>query len=304
MIARATPLVKNIELTSICNFDCPICVSKNWTRGNMDLSLLEKILSTNQALLDGQAVWLHYRGEPLAYPHLLEAIRLFDDYHVRTRLSTNGLLLRNRMIDALLDSPLEGLVVSMITNDPADYQMLRGKDCFGAVHDHILSLIRKHRESGSQTKIQVMGLNYGQDEKKLSSFIRYYNELGVEVAIHKFSDRIQQSRFHPVGDPRQSPPVKRLPCKWLFNDMVILYDGSITTCYFDLASRLILCNIRDFDYSIQAVWESDIYTQKREEHKQLLFTGACEECSDWIYEHPDVDKTYNTFIHLYPSSIR
>ena len=303
MITKDTPNVKNIELTSLCNFDCPICVSKTWSKGHMDLDLLERILSTNRDVLAGQAVWLHYRGEPLVYPHLLEAIRLFDSYQVKTRLSTNGLLLTDKMIHSLLESPLEGLVVSMITNDPADYAMLRGRDKSRTVHNHILSLIRAHEQMGSPTKIQVMGLNYGQDAEKLSAFIRYYNELGIEVAIHKFSNRINQSRYHPDFE-QEMPPVRRLPCKWLFNDMVILYDGSVTTCYFDLASRLILCNIRDFDYSIQAVWDSDLYARKREEHRQLVFTGACENCTDWIYEHPDIEKRYNTFIHLYPSSIR
>lgn len=298
MIPQRIPNIKNLELTSYCNLNCPICVEKTWKHEHISLELLETILSKNKEVFEGQSIWLHYRGEPLLYPQLEAALDLFETYHVRTRLSTNGVLLTPQKIDMLLHSPLEGLVVSVITDDAEMYKQLRGSDKYNTVRANVDNLIVAHQILGSHTKIQVMGLNYGQGASKIEAFVKHYNNLGVEVAIHRFSDRINQSRYNT--DLKKSLFSKRLPCKWLFKDMVILCDGSITTCYFDLATRLVLCNLRDYDYSILEVWNSEIYQRKRAEHDSLCFEGACKECCDWVYEHPDLDKEINTFVNIYP----
>ena len=299
MIPQKTPHIKNLELTSYCNLNCPICVEKTWKREHLSLELLETILSKNKEVFEGQAIWLHYRGEPLMYPQLKEALHLFDTYHVRTRLSTNGLLLTPQNIEMLLHSPLEGLVVSVITDDAMMYKELRGTDKHATIEANVNNLIAAHKAYGSQTKIQVMGLDYGQGTAQIEAFVRHYNDLGVEVAIHQFSDRVSQSRYHPSLE--RVPITKRLPCKWLFYDMVILCDGSVTTCYYDLASRGILCHLSDYGYSILEVWNSEVYRRKRAEHERLSFEGPCKECSDWVYEHPDLDKDTNTFVRLYPT---
>ena len=297
MKKRYIPYVKNFELTSYCNLNCPICVEKTWKREHLSLKLLETILEKNKEVFEGQAIWLHYRGEPLLHPQLKEVLDIFEAYHTRTRFSTNGLLLTPQKIDMLLNSPLESLVVSVITDNRESYEQLRGSNKYDTVRTNVDNLIRMHQASGSHTKIQVMGLNYGQGVDKINGFVKYYNDLGVEVSIHKFSDRVLQSRYHP--EFVKHPLLNRLPCKWIFNDIIILCDGSITTCYFDLASRLVLCNLRDYDYSILDVWNSDIYQRIRAEHENLHFNGACKDCTDWVFEHPNLDKDINTFINIF-----
>lgn len=298
MTTREIPYIKNVELTSYCNLNCPICVEKTWKREHINLELLETILSKNAKVFEGQAVWLHYRGEPLLHPHLEETIALFDTYKVRTRLSTNGLLLTPQKIEALLHSPLEGLVVSAITDDAAMYKKLRGADKYAVVNANIENLIAAHKAYGSKTKIQVMGLDYGQGAAKIDGFVKHYNDLGIEVSIHLFSNRVNQSRYHPATAPHTEP--KRLPCNWLFNGLVILSNGDVTTCYFDLSTKLVVCNLRDYDYSILDVWNSSTYRQMRSEHENDRFEGACKNCTDWIYEHPDIAKEHNTFVKIYP----
>lgn len=297
MTPREIPLIRNFELTSYCNLNCPICVEKTWQRNHISLKLLETILSKNRDVFEGQSVWLHYRGEPLLYPQLEVALEMFEQFNVRTRLSTNGLLLTPQKIDMLLRSPLEGLVVSVITDDAVKYKELRGADKYTIVNDNVANLIAAHKECGSNMKIQVMALDYGQGVDKIKAFVRHYNGLGIEVSIHQYSDRVTQSRYHP--EKEKSNTFKRLPCKWIFNDMVILCDGSVTTCYYDLSSRLIMGNLEDYDYSILAFWDSEAYRKIRAEHESLSFEGACKECSDWIFEHPDIDKEKNTYVRLY-----
>ena len=298
MKTKEYPNIKNFEITSFCNLDCPICVQKTWHRQHLSIELLYKILERNSAILNNQTVWLHYRGEPLLHPDLIEIIQAFESFNIKTRFSTNGILLNEKLIHQLLESPLQGMVVSVISNNEDVYKELRGKDRFRQVNANVIHLIKYHAEMNSRMKIQVMGLNYGQDPSELKNFIDYYLQLGIEVAIHKFSYRVNQSRYSPENyfEKKQD---KRLPCKWLFNDMIILSDGSVTTCYFDLASKLISGNLKDFDYSIADLWNSKRYNNMRDEHTRSLFNGACKACTDWVYEHPDINPNDNTFITIY-----
>ncbi len=298
MITKKYPNIKNFEITSFCNLDCPICVQKKWERQHLSIELLYTILEKNKDIFNNQAIWLHYRGEPLLHPQLIEIIKVFDFYNIRTRFSTNGILLNEELINRLLETSLEGLVISVISNDEDIYRKLRGKNMLQQVKTNVINLIKSHGEKKSKMKIQVMGLNYGQEQLELQQFVNYYLQLGVEVAIHKFSNRINQSRYTPENFSIKNQE-ERLPCKWLYNDMIILSDGSITTCYFDLGSKLILGNLRNFDYSITEMWNSQIYNKIRDEHNNLIFNGACKDCSDWIYEHPDINTDDSTFITIY-----
>jgi radical SAM protein with 4Fe4S-binding SPASM domain len=300
MITKQYPNIRNFEITSFCNLDCPICVQKTWKRQHLSIELLYNILEKNKDVLNNQAVWLHYRGEPLLHPRLIEIIQVFDLFNIKTRFSTNGILLNNDLINRLLETSLEGMVISVISNDENVYRELRGKNMLQQVKANVINLMKSHTEKKSQMKIQVMGLNYGQEQSELQQFIDYYLQLGIEVAIHKFSNRINQSRYAPENFSEKIQE-KRLPCKWLFNDMVILSDGSVTTCYFDLGSKLILGNLKSFNYSITEMWNSQIYNKMRNEHNHLIFNGACKDCSDWVYEHPDINIDDSTFITIYNS---
>jgi len=109
----------NIELTSRCNKSCWCCGRRkierdypalvNW--GDMEFKLIQKIA---KQLPEGIVVQFHNNGEPLLYPQLYGALRLFKN-QVRT-FNTNGLLLVEKAVE-IIDN-LDTLVISVIENDP------------------------------------------------------------------------------------------------------------------------------------------------------------------------------------------
>jgi len=295
MNKRLYPKITNIETTNLCNFNCPICVEKTPPYGFLKMDLLDKIIYYNQKILRGQKIWLHFRGEPLLHKELFQIIEKLNEVGVETRLSTNGFLLTQTNIEKILSSKLGGIVVSLITLNPRMYQKLRGNSYFLTVKNNLLNLIKQAKKVGSQLKIQVMGLNYGR-EKEITKFINYFHQKGVEVAIHQYSTRLGKSRYQPKGVNLPSW-VKRYPCYWLFNNIIILFDGSVTTCCHDLSGRMIVGNLKDFGYSILSIWNSKEYDLLRNNHERMIFNKACRNCVDWVYGHPQTKKYY---VCIYP----
>ncbi|MBF0595258.1 MAG: SPASM domain-containing protein [Candidatus Omnitrophica bacterium] len=115
----------HLELTSLCNKDCWMCGRRKIDRdypeiamnyGHMEFSLVEKIAAQ---VPEGIVVQFHNNGDPLLYPRLGDAVRLFQG-QIRC-LDTNGKLLVDQAED-MIDN-LDTLTVSVIENDPeADEQ--------------------------------------------------------------------------------------------------------------------------------------------------------------------------------------
>lgn len=298
MNKKTYPNIKNIESTNWCNFDCPVCVEKKPPRGFLKLDLLEKVIAHNKEILEGQNIWLHYRGEPLIHKELFEIIKMLSQIKVKTRLSTNGFLLNEGNIEKILASDLKGIVVSLMTLNIKRYQEFRGNTYLPVIKDNLLNLVRQAKKMKSRLKIQVMGLDCGFKEET-TGFINYFHQLGIEVAIHRYSTRLGKSRYQPDGIKFPSK-AKRYPCHWPFNDMIILFDGQVTTCYYDLGGQLIIGNLKDFNYSIQSLWNSPKYEQLRTAHNRLLFNDVCKNCVDWIYGNPQLRDKFKSYVTIFP----
>ena len=110
--------VIQIELTNHCNGNCPWCENSRMKRqkGFMNLDSAKQII---EKIKDRQNyVFLHFYGEPLLHPQLIEIIELFYQNGINTGLYTNGQLLTDRMINALAESNLRDIFISMNRFNP------------------------------------------------------------------------------------------------------------------------------------------------------------------------------------------
>jgi radical SAM protein with 4Fe4S-binding SPASM domain len=110
----------HLELTSRCNKNCWMCGRRKIDReypeiamdyGDMDFELVERIADQ---LPEGIIVQFHNNGEPLLYPQLGQAIRLFKG-QIRC-LDTNAKLIVDRAED-IIDN-LDTITISVIQDDP------------------------------------------------------------------------------------------------------------------------------------------------------------------------------------------
>ncbi len=297
-IIKSIPQITNLEVSNICNLNCPICIEKAENQGYLSLELTDKIIQHNKDILSGQSVWLHYRGEPYTNKEIFGISDMLYTHGIKSRLSTNGILLNEKNILKTIDSHIGNIVISVVTLDEKKYAAMRGQNHL----DRVLYNIKQLCDATitSDVKIQVMGLDYGQSQQEIDEFINYFHERNIEVAMHKYSDRAGLSRYNPTSSSKSNDTIRRVPCNWIYNNLVILYNGDITTCYFDLGCRNVIASIKDYNYSIMELWNSEKIKNLRKQHEASIYQGACEQCVDWIYYNESVPKELKYYVRIYP----
>ena len=143
--ATSFPRRLGFFLTDRCNFACPMCAvqdarDEGLTRGrDLPFELLEKALaecSPHQPVVD------LIGGEPLLYPHLVEAVKLASQRSVLAAITTNGLKLQD-YAEELVRAGLPLLQVSLDGWDEPS-QTARGlvKGSFDRLRDGVRAVQR------------------------------------------------------------------------------------------------------------------------------------------------------------------
>ncbi len=106
-----------LEFSSLCNLNCPMCFrgTIREKRGVMSLEVFNRIFE--EKLLSLKWVVIGGMGEPLTNPEALEMIARLKRKKLHVRLSTNGFLLTDDLIKALIDMEVDEIFISCETGD-------------------------------------------------------------------------------------------------------------------------------------------------------------------------------------------
>lgn len=115
------PEILILETTTRCNADCFYC-GRPKTNHDMDLELFKSIIDAAPFITE---VHPNTRGEPLLYPHLIEAIQYCKDKGKRVQFYTNGSLLNRKSTEELFNTGLDRIVFSIDDCDPTRYALSR-----------------------------------------------------------------------------------------------------------------------------------------------------------------------------------
>jgi radical SAM protein with 4Fe4S-binding SPASM domain len=228
-------------------------------------------------------LWLHFLGEPLMHEDLPWMITHAKAAGAPTvGLSTNGVLLRGALADALLGSGLDRLECSMDAIDRDNYRAMRGRDHFARATRNLRTFLARKARAGNdlpQTSIQFM--RTAEVEAALPAIIAAWRpHLGkrdfiMTIEPASFGGAITVAK--PPGDDTNSRP----PCNWLFDSLVVLQDGTVTMCGADWDAHAPLGNVSD--QTIAAIWSGPEMQRRRAAHQEGRFAavGPCAECEDW-----------------------
>jgi radical SAM protein with 4Fe4S-binding SPASM domain len=109
-----------LDLTNQCNLRCRYCFNLHnldQPPTHLDLALLDRALRSRAAA--GAKNWFLSGGEPLCYPHLDEALRLFQEHGHRPKIATNGILLKPPVVDAWVARGVRSVQFSFDTLRPS-----------------------------------------------------------------------------------------------------------------------------------------------------------------------------------------
>ena len=191
--AQPLPEELYLEVTNRCNLKCTTC-PQSWGMSEESADLTPE---TARSLLDQlpsvRRVVLHGIGEPTLNPRLVEIIGVVKERGAYALFNTNGLLLRGRLLQALVQSGLDEVRISVDAATPETYELVRGADMFARVITNARSLNEARDRLGAstpRTSLWMTGLKSNIQE--LPELVRIAANAGItEVYIQRlvFSGR-------------------------------------------------------------------------------------------------------------------
>ena len=147
------PEVIRIEPAAGCNLACSHCPTGtiSMKRGVMSKEVFEKILRTLRARRNEiHAVVLSHGGEALLnknFFHMVRAVKEIGIPFVKT--VSNGMLLNDEAIEALIDSGIDAIEISTDGDSPQANDFIRVNSDFGTIIGNVKRLIDAKRERGA-----------------------------------------------------------------------------------------------------------------------------------------------------------
>jgi hypothetical protein len=226
-----------LELTSKCNLRCGMCPLPVLRRPyeDMEWSLVEKVEREIHGL-GLKLKWLHEMGEPLIYPRIDDAIRLFPE----ASLSTNGLLLTREVGEKLLGANLRRLRICVDSIDAEVYPQVRTGGDFAKLVELTRAFLDQAAGHPIRIEIQKMRSRLTKNEtvddfRRLFELKRYPNARVIEKTCEAL-DVNEETDLHGkfYGCVQGS----------FFTWIVVFADGRVTHCCYDAHGDQVIGDLR------------------------------------------------------------
>jgi radical SAM protein with 4Fe4S-binding SPASM domain len=288
------PLRLWVEPTSICNLRCVMCPNKDLKiedKGFMDMELFQKII-------DECASWVYdvhllHRGESLLHPEFFVMAKYATEKHVRTKLHTNGTLLDEEKSRQMIESGIDQLSFSFDGYDKETYESIRVNGDFDQTVKNIQRFLSIKKELKSKKPYTILELidfpdsRIRSDTAKKKAFRDKFKGLPLDQLVIK--------EFHnwagEVGTKHKRKTFS--PCTFLWNALVIFWDGAVLPCSQDFFGYYILGNVKDS--SLAEIWNNEKILHLRKEHlkNDIEEFETCRECDRvWREKFLGVPKEY------------
>ena len=235
-----------------------------------------------------------FRGEPLMHPQLIPFLQYAKQKGVGPiQMASNALLLDDQMQDRLIEAGIDYLSFSLDTVDPKVYERSRMFGNLEISSNHVKSMglkCKERKKKGlSAPTIQVSTINIEEYLPKQKEFIEEWLPYVDVVRVYEQHD--EKGR---LVDPqiRKSLDIfeERKPCRKVFTDMIIYWDGRMALCNYDWNEQRNIGNANTM--TLQEAWDSEEYENVRKMHLCNQFDrGICADCHHW-----KIDYTENGFI--------
>lgn len=240
-----------VETTNICNANCVFCAYQYQDRfrsgrGVMSDGLFAKAMADYAALApkpeQRHVNFTPVVGEPLADPHIIQRIAQAKAIGADVTFFTNGILFDRIDLGALLDTGVDRIYISTGPFERDSYERIyRTQGKYGELLASVQKLLDARNERKAATRVNFMF----RSPIPLSQIVRLpdfkrcilprlrpkeVRNLYAQVrGFDSWGGQIQPSDLPQGMGIAQAPRLKRRPCVWTFNPMV-LYDGLVRAC--------------------------------------------------------------------------
>ena len=174
------PKVLYIETTNRCNLRCKGCIlyRGNW-EPDRDMSLQDLVMITDQ-LPELERATLHGVGEPLLNKALCRMIAHLKKRNVCVLFNSNGILLDEKRRNAIMDSGLDELRISLDAASPQGYEIIRNSNQFNRVVQNLRIFLKLQKKRRVVTpKLSIWFLGTKENIAELPGLLRLAAEIGI-----------------------------------------------------------------------------------------------------------------------------
>lgn len=163
--------------------------------------------------------------------------------------------------------------------------------------NNLIELKKSADKINSKVELQAVMIDAGESNEKKEEFIKYFHNIGINVAFHKFTNRAKNVKSDMHSKNKRENKIVRGECKGLKSNLIILSNCEVITCCCDYMAQNSLGNLRDYDYSVRKLIKNGRLEQIISDLRNQNYNGTCKNCSDWIYYQENATEEYVT---VYP----
>lgn len=279
-----------VEITNRCNVSCSFCPRQtvDMELGDMDFQLYKKIIDEASEHLPVKLV-IFFRGEPLLYERLGEAIKYAKDRGIGPiQFTSNALALDDEKASMLIATQVDFVSFSLDTLDAELYKNSRRFGNLNISMNNVINFSEKCKKMKSEGKnvptIQVSTIEVKEYLEGQKAFIEFWKQYADIVRVYYEHD--DKGKFaDPEVEKQLLPDIERQPCRKIYTDFLIYWNGDVALCNYDWNERHIPMNVAK--HSISEIWNSSDFEDIRHMHESNCFTDSliCKECQHWKIDY-------------------
>jgi radical SAM protein with 4Fe4S-binding SPASM domain len=268
-----------VETTSICNLRCVMCPNKDLKKeekGFMEFGLFQKIIDEARAFVFD--VNLIHRGEGLLHPDFPRMVRYAHESGITTKFHTNATLLTEEKSVELIKAGLDQISFSFDGYDKKTYESIRVNADFKKTIANIVRLLRVKQNLKSRKPYAILELIdfphlYEQaDSRQKQEFLRNFQGL----PLNKVEVKEMHNWAGEIGAGRKTRTYS--PCTFLWQALIIFWDGSVLPCTQDFHGYYTLGNVREM--SLAKIWNNEKMVRLRTKiiRQDIADLETCSRC--------------------------
>lgn len=272
-----------IENTNACSAYCIMCPHDKMRRktGFMNMDLFQKIIKECVAQGIGY-ISIQGFGEPLMDRSFAGKVKYAKNMGIDKVISnTNAVLLNEEIAKAILDSGLDEIFISLDALSKETYERIRRGLKFDIVVNNVMRFLElKKKSKKTKPTVNLDFLQLKENMSETEKFIqRWRNSVG-NICISSAHNWAGEKKNRSLDDfHSNSNRVKRSPCRLLWNQLVVFWDGRVPLCCQDYDGNMILGNLKQ--KHLRDIWQGKRLKNIRQVHIQGAFDKIplCKRCT-------------------------
>lgn len=240
-----------VEISNICNLNCPFCAKTNREKKSLDTSEFKIIL--NKIKPYTKYLYLHVLGEPLLHPNINEFIDISSkDFYVN--ITSNGYLVNN-----LKTKNIRQINISLHSFDEKYHKSL---------DEYLNDLYNFSLNNNQDTYINYRLWTNSKYCDDIISFLEKRYNVKITAGV---SSKLDKNIFLDFGNEFIWPTNAEREvdsnntCYALTDHIAILSNGNVSACCLDAAGEISLGNI--FSNSMEDIINGDLFKNMYEGFK-------------------------------------